>query len=842
MVVRLLDEGWGPPDIPVEDLIWRVGDLARRAGERVTAYQVLNAPASRYTPRAYAYLVKRAAVAIRSSLSGARVVSGPLRAEDSDWARELFSFDAAPYTDVLAARGLPSLVAIEGLRDDLDPGAALWVTDVAVEPAAPGPSAVRAYLEASAERAEVVIFGEGAGGIGDHLSWVRALFPPGLAPASAAALPFEPGPVRTIPFFDATRREGLIAYRSAGPDQEGPARFTLKVPLEALRLADPRTRAETPIADAAPAGAALSVPILPDYLLLRYRLPAAAIRLQESLHVGAVTELSAEEIIALEREFRAGQAARLRHYEARATVAIHYRVASLTQSVDVLTENRLFVHGGKQDYEQTDLFVDGARWRGKSPPYLPFLQPEKVKEVPLDIALDEGYRYTLSGREVVDGRDCYVVGFDPLSADRSLYRGRAFIDARLFARVRMQAVQTALKDPLRSNEVTYLFGPVASPEGEFWLPTAVRGQMVFEVLGQNLVVERDASYSGFAINREGFGDRLAESYASGRPLFRETDDGYYRLDASGGERVLKSASTPRNVFLVMGVSASLGGDPGLPFAGVNFCDFDYRGTGTQVDIAWAGPFAHLSWTNPHLARAGAGRRPWALTARGSFNALARRDKNATAAGTFILPSTTLEPGLLLRLEHSRAGYVAALWGEAARRRTWDPWGFPGTTPFRARQRDYTRLGMEFRKAFYFGPFQKVSLGLSGYEGRGLDRFSRFELGDFRAARVRGFNGSGIHFDRGLVAEATYSFTVRQGLRVNLGVEAGWVQGVEDFGPGYERLIGGGIDLQFSGPWSTLAHVRVSHGLSSTLAGRGRGGDLRVVFFRTFDRWSRRPRP
>jgi hypothetical protein len=889
VVVRLTDEGWGEPGTPRDDWFGRVGDLARRAGGRAAAYQILDAPAGRHAARAYAFLIKSAAVAIRSARSGARVVSGAIREGDAGWVRELYSFDAAPYIDVLSASGSSAFPTVAGLRDDLDPGAALWLTDAGVEPASPQASAARVYLEASAAGAEVVLFGEGAGGIGESLSWLRAFFPPGLAGAAAAALPFDPGPVRALPFFDAARQEGIVAYRSAAPGRGEPALFRLKIPLEALRLLDPRTLADAPIAGNAPAGAVVSVPLVDDYLLLRYRVPAAAVPLRESLHVGAVAELSAEEIIAREREFGAAQAARLKHYEARATVAIHYRIASLSQSVDVATESRLFVHDGKQDYEQTDLFVNGARWRGKSPPYLPFLQPEKVKDVPLEIALDEGYRYALEGREKVDGRDCYVVSFEPTVADRSLYRGRVFIDSGIFARVRMQAVQTALKDPLRSNEVDYLFAPVASEAGEFWLPTAVSGQMVFEVLGQNLVVERRASYDGFAINRDEFSDRLAESYSSGRPLYRETDEGYYRLDATGGAQVLTSASTPRNVFLVMGASIGFGGDPGLPFAGVNFFDFDYRGTGTQVDIAWAGPFADLSWTNPRVARAGEGRRPWALTVRGSFNALARRDKNRTAAGTdsshnvdllresvtaslaipmghfakwtlearaaymkalardetdaaFALPPSTLEPGLLLRLEHNRSGYIAALWGEAARRRDWDAWGFPGTTPFNERQNDYTRLGMELKKAFYIGPFRKLSLGLAGYEGRGLDRFSRFELGDFRAARVRGFNGSGIHFDRGLVADATYSFTVGRAFRLNFGVEEGWVQNLEEFGPGYERLIGGGIDLQFSGPWSTLALIRVIRGFSSTLDGGGRGGDLRLVFFRTFDRWSRRPRP
>jgi hypothetical protein len=197
-----------------------------------------------------------------------------------------------------------------------------------------------------------------------------------------------------------------------------------------------------------------------------------------------------------------------------------------------------------------------------------------------------------------------------------------------------------------------------------------------------------------------------------------------------------------------------------------------------------------------------------------------------------------ELGLQLRLEWNRAGYTVAAWGEGARRTAWEPWGLPGT-PFSPDDRDYTRLGVELRKQFRFGPFSKVALGLSGFEGHSLDRFSRFELGDFRSARVRGFNGSGIHFDRGAVAEATYSFSLGGTLRVDAGLELGFIRSEEDFGPGFQRVLGGGLGFQFSGPWSTLVTVRVARGLSSTIPDKGGGGDVRVVFFKTFDRWARR---
>jgi len=905
VIIRLTPGEDGSLALRAEDWSARVGSFARRLGDRVAAYQFFEAPAALHSPRLYAYLLKQGAVAVRASGSHARILLGGLGAGDAAWADELFEQAAEPYIDILAAHGTEALPAVLEFRSRRSPRTPVWVLDARIPADAPRPSMAADYILSLTRGAEAVLFSappvpaddaSGVGGPGSLLADLRSLITPALTPASAAALPFgaprgpgvSPETVQMLAFFNPRERRGLAAYRSTAAGPAGTMRIPVRAPLDSLDLFDPRSGEGHPLGDQLPAGSLVEVPLCSDFLLLRYRFATQALPLSEETRVGAEAELSAQEIIARERAFQAAQNARLSHYEAHASVAIHYRIATLSQSVDVVTESRLYVHDGKQDYEQTELRVDGARWRGKEPPYLPFLQPEKVQEVPLDITLDEGYRYALEGRDRIGGRECYVISFEPTRTDLSLYSGRVYIDTHLFARVRMEGVQTGLSPPLRANQVSYHYEPVEDGGATFWLPTSITGQMVFEVLGQNLVVEREAAHTGFAINRAGIDGRLRQAQESGRPIFRETDKGYFRLTTEGGEERLRSASVPRNVFLVMGASAGFDGDPGLPFAGVNFFDFDYKGSGHQVNIAWAGPFANLSWTDPRLREPAPDRRPWALSLEASLNALRRKDRLATDTGTrsrdeldllretvkatlaiplghftrlsleaaahyvnfaprdktddsFVLPRNTTEGGLLLRLEYSRSGYLVSAWGEGARRASWRPWGTPGT-PFSPDDQDYTRLGMAFAKSFFLEDQRKISLGFSGFEGRGLDRFSRFELGDFRSARVRGFNGSGIHFDRGLVTESTYSFTLGDDLRFDLSLETGWIQGDEDFGPGYERVVGAGLGVQFSGPWSTLGTVRLSRGLSSTIADKGGGGDVRVVFFRTFDRWSRRKSP
>jgi len=801
-------------------------------------------------------------------------------------------------------------------------------------PSAPPPAGPGAEPAAPATPAPAALV---APPLGEVLAYVRSLFPPGLRPATKGALPFNPASavgtaaggnegngaasgdaangaaagdsgngaagqtasrvdLKLLPFFDEQSRDGLVAFRTTGEPAPPGARIPLRTPVEFLELITPERMQTRRLSEAVAPGATLVLPLRPTYRLLRYRLAVEAIPVKEQARASGAAELSAEEVIAFERERRGVQDARLDHYEAKAIISIHYRLAAINETVDLSSENRLFVHDDKQDYQQLSLYVNGAIWRGKEPPHLPYLQPEQVGEVPLVISLDERYRYALEGRSTVDGRDCYVLSFEPIDPSQSLYKGKAYIDSHDFVRVRMEAVQTALKDPLRSSEVVYKYGPVESDAGELWLPVDIDGQMTYELLGYTLAIEREIEYSEFDINKPGIEERVAQAFDSGKPLYRDTEQGLKRVRVVDGEEQLESLDKPKNTLLVFGISAGEAGDLSFPFAGVNFFDFNFKNTGTQFNLAVAGPFADISWNQPNLFDTSGSSRPLSLALQGSFTAIEVEDKIATSAGTteedrvdvleqnvratlgipigdflrwsvqgraeyqnydrqkktspdFVLPPTNVEGVFNTRVEYSRRGYQVAPWAEWGTRSDWGPWGrcadvaledceIPGSR-FSEDDRDFTRLGIDLRKSYYVGIFHKISLGVSGFDGRSLDRFSRFELGDFRSARVRGFNSSGIHFDRGLVGEVSYAFGVTKIARVEVGVQEAIIRSEDDFGPGYERAVGSGLNVEFSGPWSTFVTVRVGYALDTTIPDKGGGGDLRVVFFKTWDKWSRK---
>src|SRR5437667_206081 len=106
-----------------------------------------------------------------------------------------------------------------------------------------------------------------------------------------------------------------------------------------------------------------------------------------------------------------------------------------------------FRRGEAADWEWDQFYVNGVKWKGKTLPKLPLLQPDKVTTLPLDIRLTEDYEYVLRGEGRVAARRAYQITFSPRSTvgDRAIYRGTVWIDAETFALLRRDSIQLNLK-------------------------------------------------------------------------------------------------------------------------------------------------------------------------------------------------------------------------------------------------------------------------------------------------------------------------------------------------------------------------------------------------------------
>jgi hypothetical protein len=656
-------------------------------------------------------------------------------------------------------------------------------------------------------------------------------------------------------------------------------------PVAQTRVLDLVTGEAVPVGTVRPEGEKgplwLDVPEAASLLLVSYVPSREPHGEAETVGVTGEHEPTAEEILAGLRAFEAAQARALQHYRAKATLSYHYRAEALNESIDVRSVNRFYWKDRVGEYEEIELYVNGARWKGPAPS-LPFIAAEKVKEVPLEIRLDQSYRYTLKGRAEVNGEPAWELAFDPVQ-EGTLYSGSIWVHRDTFARLRLRLVQHEVKEPITSNIDDIEYGLVDNAGGApLWLPVKAYRQMVFTVLGRTVAVERRVLYDEFAINTEEFEQSRQQAYASGQTILREDAQGISSGIRQADGTWKTQSESPRNVAFFGGMGASSGGGLGTPFAGMNYFDFNWRGTGTQLDVAFAGVLLDVAWTDPSL-----GGSPWELTVEGRATAFPDRFKKVDHDGRRREEDLeVLEQGMMLSLAHPvssfgkaelrvdasfdnysasdetdpafvlpptrpvivetgrwrqhQKGWGIDAWFSAGHRFAWQDWGVPGSTlpgaSGLADQNSFQRWGLTVLKSFYPSQRGKLSFGTTVQAGRELDRFSRFRIGDFRNARVRGYNSDDITYDRGVTGQISWLTSVPgTGLSVDVSVEGAVIENDDDF-QGRAYLTGGGLAVSWNGPWGTLLSARTGFALGSDLDLGSGGLSLRLIVIKTYDRW------
>ena len=116
------------------------------------------------------------------------------------------------------------------------------------------------------------------------------------------------------------------------------------------------------------------------------------------MDVGAERGLTAEEIVARERAWEAGQRDAVQSFVAEMDTSLRFRVAEVNETFDLTIRGPFFYRRGEPaDWAWHEFYLNGVKWKGKTLPKIPILQPEKVTTLPLDIRLTEEYDYRLSG-------------------------------------------------------------------------------------------------------------------------------------------------------------------------------------------------------------------------------------------------------------------------------------------------------------------------------------------------------------------------------------------------------------------------------------------------------------
>ncbi len=851
--------------------------------------------------RQYAFLVKRAAVALTGVQPESRIFAQPLPTA-ADWIELWYGEGVAAYLDgvALSPQGDETSAALAQLSG-LDPGKPIVLEPLVLDP-----------LQAAAQLAE-----QAAAGFAIAFFQATA---PGLpsAPTAADLAPLKvmanefrgelQADYGTVPqgaakAWSFVRGEDLGLRVVVASPLAPPA--TDKAPAAAakpivLTFPDPQLKTPMRIDLATGAATALTEPrrsatatevrlVKPQPVeLLRLERPSAAELegIAEEVTVASERDIPVEEILRRLQAFEDSQARRLLRYQAVNATTLRFQAASGTQAIEATFEGEFFFRQGQPfDWAWQSFFVNGVKWRGKEIPELPLIQPEKAAAMPLEILFTKEYRYTLRGRETVDGRDCWVVEFEPAAAveGRNLYRGTVWIDRALWARVRSRAVQLGLQGEVLSNEETMTYEPIdengaAAPWSatSYFLPLKVVGQQILSVLNTATVVEKEVRLSGVRINGPEFDQRRDEVLASSTTMVRDTDKGFRYLvkDETTGVRTIQEGFDSDRLFLIGGTFYDDSLDYPLPLIGINYFNLDAGGKKRQLNAFFGGVLGILNYADPRLFESkfdlgvdvfaiaiassdqlyrdgieSPGEEVEELPARVSVNlghplgnflkwsasygfAYSSFGDTDNTAPDFVVPESTFTHSLATALAYSRSGYRLELSGGFHQRTKWDFWGLPEAAAngdFDPEAKDYLTWQVSASKNWYLANFRKIGLSLEYLGGSDLDRFSKYQFGFFGGTRVHGYQIGKVRAEEAYAAHASYGFELGQLLRLDAVVDAAWATDKAS-GLDNELLSGVGVTGTFMGPWETLINLDIG----TPVAGPDDGLVAYIVFLKLFN--------
>lgn len=830
---------------------WRTAlrTLFERRRDALTLFEIV---VDRQAADVAKFAVQTAATELRSSGSTARVALGGSAMLDTARREAMYSADLAPYVDLLAIaadRADRLRPGIEAWLRAVDPQAGLalrapegratlpyaladrtledlgsTVVIRAWRPADLSAPTVRALAPlASLMTHQVSVLDDGAAGV----SIVRAGVD--VTPATRHRL-----------LFDTDTFSTYLAYWTDRSDEMLGVSLTLAIegtPVAHDLGGGQRLAVAEYARDAQTGRVRARVPQTGRPMLIDFNEGAMAIT--DRSEVSAPRQLSIGEIIARHQQQQRTQDAAVRNYVAHARMEQHFRPTVADPGYDIVAENTYFSSQEGVEWEELSFSVNGSKWGADRPPF-PLVQPEKVLSLPLQLKFDEGYRYRLDGTDRVDGFECYVVKFEPVRDDSSLYRGTVWIDRRTFARVRVQAVQSGLAAPVVSNDEIQRFRPVTSVgTSPIFLFTELIARQIVLVAGRNLLVEKLVTFSDFRVNDPEFDHKRSSARESNRVMFRETGDGLRYYVKEGGRRVVSERPTLDVKAMAMGVTLDPSYAFPLPIFGINYIDFQFTRPDTQLAILFAGVLAAgnvqrsnflaknvdasidffaiaVPSTDRLFGPGGEDRTTRVLTwplstglnlgwqatphQKAIFQYQFRFDgfvKDRTTSEDFVAPTSTVTNGVGGAWEYRRGGYSFVSNGAWFTRAAWKPWG-TGTATSRA----YLKYSASLSKDVYLDAFQKLHFNGAWFSGRRLDRFNKYLFGMFDDTRIHGVPGAGVRFGEVTMARGTYSINIFEQYRLDVFLEHAW--GRDDPGRGgWERIPGTGFALNVRAPWNTI---------------------------------------
>jgi hypothetical protein len=675
----------------------------------------------------------------------------------------------------------------------------------------------------------------------------------------------------------------IVAQVNASPDHPKTVRLqTAATEPEQLEIQwyDPATGARLPAGDPVKTdkGFAQTCACTSEHALIYIHKRGEADKtVYSSVEVKGGVELKVEEIIARWQQYREAQKQKLDNYMASSFMNLHFESTNLGPGFDISMQlKQFFNRAGQMEIAQKQLYVNGVKF-GKNHEFpLPQIEPEKVVTQPLELKLNERYKYKLLGTEQINGAMCYVVGVDPLTADENLYSGKVWIDGTTFREVRQTLSQQGSKSNVLVNVETQNFELVSDGKGnQFNLLRSMSAQQLLNAAGRDFVLQRTVQYSDYMINNTAqFNDDLLAEHSSKDPMYRDTDQGLRSLEIKGNERVLVQKKETRIKSLVGG--ALYGGtfNYPIPFAGISIADFNFRNTGAQLSTFFAGPILvsdlskqyrskfRLAWdlalsglpgenrlySNNQELKAGdvwtwgettGLRASWQATTHLSLTASTYLSydffrRTSDADKKYVLPrnGVTMLPGI--EIKYTYKGYVFSAHGTRGQRISWRPFGCasiatqpdgcgststnpPPQTPLLTQppQSAYTLYNADFNKDYYIGKFTKGGYAFAYFGGNQLDRFSRYFPSFLSQPRLHGIPGGTDSFDAIAMGYVHYGFNVMDFVKFDGMYSYARARNLEE-SKRFNKFDGLEFNFNTPGPKGTLIQGTVSYALDGNI--------------------------
>ncbi len=565
-----------------------------------------------------------------------------------------------------------------------------------------------------------------------------------------------------------------------------------------------------------------------------------------AVEVGAVRGLTAEEIVARERAWEAGQREQIQSWVGAMKASLRFRIAEVNETFDLTILGPFYFERGKAaDWEWDEFYLNGVKWKGKTLPKLPILQPEKVTTLPLDIRLSEDYTYELKGEGPVSGRRAYHIQFTPKSSvgDKPVYRGSVWIDKETFALLRRDSIQMNLKGETLSNIQNEFYRPVPG-HPEVLLPLEIKGQQVFSTAGRTTAIERDVVLLKVELNPDDFTTRRGKAWASEAQMIRDTEQGMRYLipdPATPGERIVQTKLSKKSTFGIAGAFYDKSLDYPIPLLGIQHFNFDLFGKGKQLSVFFAGALLTTNYSDPaflgthfdlgadlfgaaiafgdvsyrdghqvtsdkvkHLPAVfqinlGHPLGPYLKASLGIFTKYDNYQRDKDTAPQFVTPVDTLTNGAELKLVANISGFNASVAGSYFDRSKWQFWGDPSDPEYQPSQKDYFRWEASVSKDQYFSGFRKLHASIGYLDGTDLDRFSKYEFGSFSSHPMHGFQSGSLRTEKAWIANLSYGLNIEDIIRF----EGFYDQALlTDSRSGFQNTYfsGAGLLASLNGPW------------------------------------------